>query len=114
VRDLQRLGKPSHVAKVNPGVVNQVFFYDLAKRPLRRPLLARRDGQVDVLADEPVSGLVLGPDRVLDEERLELLEVPAQLDDVVRVEARVDVKTDVDVRPDSVPHSGHLFHGKAV
>ena len=108
VGHLQRLGQPAHDAQVDAGVADQLLLYDLAEGPFARPLLAGGYGQGYVLRQGAVAARVLRPERVLDEEGLVRLQGLAQADDVRRVQARVDIEEQLDIRPDGVPHGGHL------
>src|SRR5581483_4799185 len=88
-------------------------FDQLAPVPLAGDLLAGGDGDRDVLAQVGELGRVLGPDRVLDEERAHRGQFGGQLDGVGGGGALVEIHADLDVRAERVAQGGEGVHGPA-
>ena len=113
VRDLQCLSDASDNAQIDSRVVDQILFNDFPEMPLGRPLFTGGDWHVGLLAQNAISALVLRSHWVLDEERLVWFQLLAELDDMRRVESRMDIQADLDLRPDRLPDGGELLYDHA-
>ena len=107
--NLARFGEAADDAEVNAGVVDPLFFDQLAEFPFGRELLACGQRHTGTRAQRFERVGVLAAQRIFDEEGIELFHLLAEPDGFGQVEAGVDVEADLDLLAQSFAHRLELL-----
>ncbi len=107
--DLARLGKATGDAEIDARVVDPFLLDQLPELPLGAELLARRQRHRSPRAQRLERVRVLGAQRVLHEEGADRLRLLTEPDGIGQVEARVDVKADLDLVAHCLPYRVKLL-----
>jgi hypothetical protein len=105
-RDLAALADAAGGADIGLDDVHRLLRDDVAEAPAGEVVLTARHRHVEGARDLHVALVVLGADRLLEPQQVQLLHGAAEADGLGDGEAVVRVHGELDVGPDCLPHGG--------